>query len=372
MRIAIIGKKFPFCGIVTYCRELIRALRAQGHTVAFYYLHNEEVHEENEDSLPILLRTHIYIVPQGDARQRLHDQLRQFRPDVVHASYALSFLDFALPDICAQLGVPLVATFHAAYDSRPSFHNRLSGLVYHMYARTLARCERVIIFSEPQKQRLARLGVSASRITVLPNGVDINRYKPGHSEFKTTIRAGTLLTYMGRIDPEKNVGPMLKIVTGLPLDGDVHLAVMGDGVQAPKLKARYEDHPRVHWLGFVADEAERVDVLRGSDVFVLPSTIEGLSLALLEAMACGAAPVATDVGADAEVVAGCGAIIDPTRLADELGPAVERMLADPIELKRLGQRARRRVVSRYAFRKNVERLLEIYEDVQRPTWRMAR
>ncbi|MFN3428410.1 MAG: glycosyltransferase family 4 protein [Candidatus Sericytochromatia bacterium] len=372
MRIAIIGKKYPFCGIVTYCRELIRALRAQGHTVAFYYLHNEEVHEENEDGLPYLLRTHVYIVPQGDAKQRLAEQLRQFKPDVVHASFALSFLDFALPDICDALGVPLVVTFHAAYDRRPSLHNRLSGMVYRMYARTLARADRVIIFSEPQRRRLATLGVDSRRVTVLPNGVDAQRYRPGGSTFKSEIRARRLLAYMGRIDPEKNVGPMLKIVTGLELPKDVHLAVMGDGVLANKLKPRYADHPQIHWLGFVEDEERRIDVLRGADIFVLPSTIEGLSLALLEAMACGAAPIATDVGADAEVIQGCGTIIDPGRLDEQLGPAVLAMLEDDRRLAALQAGARRRVVSRYAMRRNIDRLLEVYEEARRPTWRLAR
>lgn len=372
MRIAIIGKKFPFCGIVTYCRELIRALRAQGHTVAFYYLHNEEVQEEYEDGLPYLLRTHMYIVPQGDAKQRLYEQLRQFRPDVVHASYALSFLDFALPDICEALGVPLVVTFHPAFDTRPSFHNRISAMVYRMYARTLARTERVIIFSQAQKERLMSYRVPASRIKILPNGVDVTRYKPGESSFKRDVGAGRLLTYMGRIDPEKNVGPLLKTFTGMALPDDVHLAVMGDGVLGARLQARYADHPRVHWLGFVESEARRIDVLRGTDLFVLPSTVEGLSLALLEAMACGAAPVATDVGADGEVVAGCGAIIDPTRVAEELEPAIAGLLADPTELDRLKERSRRRVVTRYAFQKNVDQLLAIYEDAQRARWKLAR
>jgi glycosyltransferase involved in cell wall biosynthesis len=314
----------------------------------------------------------MYIVPQGDAKQRLYEQLRAFRPDVVHASYALSFLDFALPDICDALGVPLVVTFHPAFDTRPSFHNRISAMVYRMYARTLARTERVIIFSEAQKERLMSYRVPGSRIQILPNGVDVSRYKPGESEFKQQIGAGRLLTYMGRIDPEKNVGPLLKVFTSEDFGPDVHLAVMGDGVLGPKLQARYADHPRVHWLGFVEDEARRIDVLRGTDLFILPSTVEGLSLALLEAMACGAAPVATDVGADGEVVAGCGTIIDPTRVPEQLGPAIAELLADPVELQRLRERSRRRVATRYAFRQNLDQLLAIYDEARRGRWKVAR
>ncbi|HEY9722496.1 MAG TPA: glycosyltransferase family 4 protein [Oscillatoriaceae cyanobacterium] len=364
MRIAIVGKKHPFCGIVTYCRELVRALRQAGHTVAFYYLHNEEVHEENEDSLPLLLRTHMYAVPYGDAPYLLTERLRQFRPDVVHASYALSFLDFALPAICEELGVPLVVTFHPAFDSRPTIPNRISGAVYRMYAQTLAHAQRVIVFSRPQKERLTQLKVPVEGIRVLPNGVDVERYTPGQSQFKEAIGADVLITYMGRIDPEKNVGTLLNVFEQLALPDNVHLAVMGDGILASRLRPRYEALPTLHWLGFVADEPTRIDVLRGSDLFVLPSSVEGLSLALLEAMACGAAPIATDVGADGEVIAGCGRVLDPTRLRRQLPRALRELLADPAEVTRLRVAARRRVERRFAFRKNLRRLLEIYKEAR--------
>ena len=372
MRIAIIGKKYPFCGIVTYCRELVRALRAHGHEVAFYYLHNEEVGLADEESLPYLLKTHMFVVPKRDASQRLTAHLRAFRPDVVHASFALGPLDWQLPEICAALGVPLVATFHVALDHRPTFPNRVSALVYRMYARTLRRCDRIVVFSEGQQRRLTDLAVPAGAVRILPNGVDVWRYRPGPSAFKAELGARRLVTYMGRIDPEKNVGMLMRAWRDLAPGPGVRLAVMGDGVLGSKLRARWGDLPGVHWLGFVAEEERRIDILRGSDVFVLPSSVEGLSIALLEAMACGAVPLATDVGADGEVVAGVGRILDPLTLRAELGPAIQALLAAPEELDRLRGLARRRVVSRYAFADNLAALEGIYAEVARPRWPVAR
>ncbi len=372
MRIAIIGKKFPFCGIVTYCRELVRALRAGGHEVAFYYLHNEEVRSEEEESLPYLLKTHMFVVPKPDAGQRLVAHLQGFQPDVVHASFALGPLDWRIPEICAELGVPLVATFHVALDHRPTFPNRVSALVYRLYARTLRRCDRVVVFSEGQKRRLTDLAVPEPIVRILPNGVDVRRYRPGPSAFKAAIGARRLVTYMGRIDPEKNVGKLMRAWRDLDLGPDVRLAVMGDGVLGAKLRASYGELPGVHWLGFVADEERRIDVLRGTDVFVLPSSVEGLSIALLEAMACGAVPLATDVGADGEVVEGVGQVIDPLTLKTDLAPAIKGLLEDPAALDRLRGLARRRVVSRYAFADNLAALERIYEEVARPRFRLAR
>ena len=372
MRIAIIGKKFPFCGIVTYCREQVRALRAAGHEVAFFYLHHEDVGVAQEESLPYLLKTHMFVVPKRDAAQRLAGHLKAFRPDVVHASFALGPLDWQLPAICAELGTPLVATFHVALDHRPTFPNRVSALVYRLYARTLRRCDRVIVFSDAQKRRLTDLAVPAQAVRILPNGVDVRRYRPGPSAFKARLGVERLVTYMGRIDPEKNVGKLLRAWRALDLGPEVALAVMGDGVLGASLRAKSADLPGVHWLGFVADEAERIDVLRGSDVFVLPSSVEGLSIALLEAMACGAVPVATDVGADGEVVEGVGRIVDPLTLKADLAPAIAGLLADPAELDRLREAARRRVVARYAFADNLAALEAIYDEVARPRVRITR
>lgn len=361
MRVAVVGKKYPFCGIVTYCRELIRALRAEGHTVAFYYLHNEEVEADEEDALPYLFKTHVYAVTGGTARERLYHRLRAFGPDVVHASFALSPLDWALPDICELLGVPLVATFHVALDRRPSLPNRVSGFVYRLYARTLRRCDRVVVFSELQRERLARHGVAPGRVAIVPNGVDVTRYQPGPSAFREGLGAKRLVGFMGRLDPEKNVGALVEAFERTTLPEDTHLVVVGDGVLGNHLRQRFAEVPNVHWLGFVEDEARRIDVLRGCDLFVLPSSVEGLSLALLEAMACGAVPLATDVGADGEVVEGVGGVLDPTRLSSELGPAMAGMLADGGAIARARDATRRRVVSRYAFKDNVRRLVEVYE-----------
>lgn len=360
MRIAVLGKKYPFCGIVTYCRELVRVLRAAGHTVAFYYMHNEEVEEEHEDGLPYLFKTHMFVVPKPDARTRLYERLHDFQPDVVHASFALGPLDWALPELCDRLGVPLVATFHVALDHRPTFPNRVSSLVYRLYGPTLRRCDRVVVFSELQRERLARLSVAPRRVAIVPNGVDVTRYRPGPSRFREALGARRVIGYMGRLDPEKNVGTLVETFVRQAWPQDTHLVVVGDGILARRLEQKYGDVPRVHWLGFVADEERRIDILRGCDVFALPSSVEGLSIALLEAMACGAAPVATDVGADGEVVEGVGRVVDPTNLAAELGPAIADLLAAPDGLAASREATRRRVVSRYAFQQNVQRLLDVY------------
>ncbi|MEB3196640.1 MAG: glycosyltransferase family 4 protein [Candidatus Sericytochromatia bacterium] len=359
MRIAVLGKKYPFCGIVTYCRELIGALRQAGHQVMFCHVHDAA---DGEECLPALLRTPLFVVPRPAALRQLADKLQLFSPDLVHASFALGPLDWCLPRLCQQLGIPLVATFHVALDHRPSFPGQVSALVYQLYGPTLRACQRVIVFSEGQARRVAELGVPGNRLRVLPHGVDLRRYSPGESHFRRAHPAHLLFTYMGRLDPEKNVHQLLSAWAGLRRSPDTKLALVGDGVLAARLRARWGHLSGVHWLGWIQDEAARIDILRGSDVFLLPSSIEGLSLALLEAMACGAVPAATDVGADGEVISGVGWTLDPSRLSEGLPQVMQQAIASPDEIRRRRPLVRQRIEQRYGLSDNMLRLQRIYHE----------
>jgi glycosyltransferase involved in cell wall biosynthesis len=100
------------------------------------------------------------------------------------------------------------------------------------------------------------------------------------------------------------------------------------------------------------------------DIFVLPSLVEGLSLSLLEAMACGIAPVATDVGSDGEALQGAGLLVDPRDLDGQLRLALRTLLEFSEFRSDLGQRARRRAVERYSLAHNLNRLLKLYHELR--------
>jgi len=319
MHIAWLGKKAPFCGNVTYSREVTNSLIALGHRVSFLHFAQEEDSAMEEVVLPYLYRSQVYTLPSLSARKRLIESLRELRPDVVHASLTLSTLDFALPEICQELGLPLVATFHPAFDRRRrNIAANTQYLMYQLYAPILALYDRVIIFSELQRDLLARLNVPYERTVVIPNGVDTDKYSPGYSEIKRKLRAERLFVYMGRIAPEKNVESLLKAWQKLSFGPSVKLAIMGDGPIKSTLQSLYPEEEGFMWMGFVATEEERIEILRGADVFILPSLVEGLSLALLESMACGLACVATDVGADGEVLKEAGILLEPQQVTTQL------------------------------------------------------
>jgi glycosyltransferase involved in cell wall biosynthesis len=117
------------------------------------------------------------------------------------------------------------------------------------------------------------------------------------------------------------------------------------------------------FTGVISDLQKRVDILRSSDIFVLPSKVEGLSLAMLEAMSCGVPTIATDVGSDGEALRGAGIVLDPDALAGQLRLAIETLLEFPDFRRSLGASCRRRVEERYSLATNVQKVRSLYDAV---------
>ena len=366
MHIVWLGKKSPFCGNVTYGREITNALLDRGHRVTF--IHFAQPDESADDhsgyaevSLPFIFKSQILTIPTLGSTKLLAETLQTLKPDLVHASLILSPLDLKLPDICNSLGIPLVATFHPAFDSkRRNLSSSTQHLAYQVYAPRLANYSQVIVFSQIQRNLLIKLGVPPQRVAVIPNGVDVTRYAPGSSAIKRELEADQLYVYQGRLAMEKNVESLLKGWRAADMGPQNKLAIVGSGPLEASLKTFYADR-NILWLGFVANEQRRIEILRGADCFILPSLVEGLSLSLLEAMACGTACVATDAGADGEVLEdGAGVILSTQKVSSQMQTLLPLFREHPDILKMLGKKARTRVLERYTLSQNLTTLEQLY------------
>jgi glycosyltransferase involved in cell wall biosynthesis len=374
MHIAWLGKKSPFCGNVTYGREVTNALLDRGYQVSFLHFAQEEEPdtswgegqgEVQEVSLPFLFKSQVYTIPSLRSSKVLTQALKALKPDIVHASLTLSPLDFLLPEICEELGIPLVATFHPPFDrKRRNLTSGTQHLMYQLYAPFLANYDRVIIFSKIQRDLLVRLGVPKSRVAIIPNGVDTERYSPGLSKLKSQLNAQRIFVYQGRVAIEKNVESLLKAWKQSAMRKDSKLVIVGSGPLAPSLMSTYDEEMGVIWMGFIADEQERIQILRGADVYILPSLVEGLSLSLLEAMSCGVACLATDAGADGEVLEeGAGIVLSTHRVSTQLQTLLPMFQDHPEVTTLLGRKARQRVLDRYTLSRNITQLEELYRQV---------
>ncbi len=377
MQIAWLGKKSPFCGNVSYGLSTTEALRERGHQTHFIHFDNPRSPESGSTSLlandpdvslPYLVKSQVYTIPSPGAQRELRDSLERIRPDIVHASLTLSPLDFRLPDLCQQLGVPLVATFHPPFDA--GMRNLTAGtqqLSYQLYAPALARYDRVIVFSQLQAEVLIRLGVPADRLAVIPNGVDTDRWAPSRHGGDAVLlqrvrqRLGSERTflYMGRLATEKNVEALLRAWRLVSPQG-CRLVIVGDGPLRGTLQNSFNE-PGILWWGYEADLNTRIALMQCAEVFLLPSLVEGLSLALLEAMATGTACIATDAGADGEVLdSGAGIVLSTQGVATQLRTLLPVLRDQPVLTAELGRRARQRALERYRLSRNIDAIEQLY------------
>ncbi len=381
--IAWLGKKTPFCGNVTYGLSTIEALRQRGHQTSFIHFDNPESTEpkgpsllanQPDVSLPYLVKSQVYTIPSPGAQRELRESLERMQPDLVHASLTLSPLDFRLPELCQQVGVPLVATFHPPFDA--GIRNLTAGtqqLTYQLYAPALARYDRVIVFSELQAEVLVRLGVREHRLAVIPNGVDPElwtpagpqRTSPMRREVREKLGRKRIFLYMGRVATEKNLEALLRAWKLVKPEG-CKLVVVGDG----PLKATLENNSSTNndkdilWWGYESDLNTKVALLQCAEVFILPSLVEGLSLSLLEAMATGTACVATDAGADGEVLdGGAGIVLSTQGVTTQLRTLLPLLRDQPILTAELGRKARARVLERYTLTRNIDALEVLYGEL---------
>ncbi len=389
--IAWLGKKSPFCGNVTYGLSTTEALRRRGHSVSFIHfdtppsgLGRHDIGDSesppslstalNSESpevvtLPYLVKSQVYTIPSPGAQRELRESLERLRPDLVHASLTLSPLDFRLPDLCQQLGLPLVATFHPAFDA--ALRNLTAGtqqLTYQLYAPSLARFDRVIVFSALQADLLERLGVRRDRLAIIPNGVDTDLWTPAPdfdsptlAELRHQFKGRRVFLYMGRLSTEKNVEALLRAWRLVRPEGCV-LLIVGDGPLRGLIQSQAENDV-ILW-GYESSLARRVALLQLAEVFLLPSLVEGLSLALLEAMASGTACVATDAGADGEVLqGGAGIVISTQGVTTQLRTLLPVLRDQPVLTAELGVRARARVQERYTLESNIDALEKLYAEL---------
>ena len=377
VQIAWLGKKSPFCGNVSYGLSTTEALRCRGHQTHFIHFDNPRDPESHatsllandpDVSLPYLVKSQVYTIPSPRAQRELRESLERLKPDIVHASLTLSPLDFRLPELCQQLGVPLVATFHPPFDA--GLRNITAGtqqLTYQLYAPALAKYDRVIVFSQLQADVLIRLGVPEQRLVIIPNGVDINRWSPAIpsspspllQKVRERIGPKRIFLYVGRLATEKNVEALLQ-AWRVADPRDSRLVIVGDGPLRSSLVNQYDD-ASVIWWGYEPDQGTRIALMQCAEVFVLPSLVEGLSLALLEAMACGTACVATDAGADGEVLNdGAGIVMSTQGVTSQLRTLLPVLLEQPVLTAELGRKARERALDRYTINRNIDAIETLY------------
>lgn len=301
------------------------------------------------------------------ARRRFAGDVRRARIDVVHTYgfYPNVFAIWAARAARVPAVIASIRDMGVYLTARQMRVQRLACRLAH----------RVVVNAEAIERWLIDGGYPASRIRVIPNGVDLARFGPRGDAASLAAELGIpgdgpLVAVVSRLSPKKGLEDFLRaaaiVSTTRP---DARFLVVGprasdDGGYGAGLETLARDLGLGARCVFTGLRDDVPAVLARATVSVLPSHSEGLSNALLESMAAGAPVVATRVGGTAEAVqdGASGLIVAPGEPAS-LAAGIERLLASPDLAARLGDAARRRVAERFSSSAAIASTARLYEDV---------
>jgi glycosyltransferase involved in cell wall biosynthesis len=234
--------------------------------------------------------------------------------------------------------------------------------------RLLRRADVFIVLNDEGRRDLVDFELSDRSIQSIPNGVDAELFcplsGPSVAEKRRSLDLpleGRFVVFVGRLHPAKGLDVLLNAWRQVVVDltEAAYLIIIGEGELRSKLETQAGDlAPYVIFLG---RRDKVVDYLQVADVFALPSRAEGLSNALLEAMACGLPVVATAVGGAPEVIEdNVNGRLVPLNDALALSNAISHFIQHPEQARQLGEMARRTIQQRYSIDAMVDRYVNLY------------
>jgi glycosyltransferase involved in cell wall biosynthesis len=216
---------------------------------------------------------------------------------------------------------------------------------------------------------LERAGVAPERITLIHSGVDCERFRPASEAERAAARAALgvgageiALGTVGALETRKGHRVLLDALAAL-VPGRVAFRcfIAGSGSQREPLAAQIRKLGLEHRVILTGGVEDPCQLLSALDVFVFPSLKEGLGVALMEAMACAIAPVASSTGGIPELVehGRSGLLVNPAS-ATELASALEGLIAAPALRREMGAAARVRMVDGFSMTAMAARTIELY------------
>jgi glycogen(starch) synthase len=217
----------------------------------------------------------------------------------------------------------------------------MSAVERRLLGWALRRCRAVITASADGRDALVAAGVAPERVHLVPNPV--SPWALATHEGAPRPKGPPRILSVGRLEPVKGMDLVLEAARQLA-DLEFTWEIVGDGTQAAVLRQRSAAlglEGKVRFAGRVEDLGSH---LRQADCFVLPSRVEGMPIAMLEAMANGLPIVATRSGRGVEeaLEGGAAGMLVPVEDPDSLARAVRELLRDPARARALGEAARRR------------------------------
>lgn len=291
---------------------------------------------------------------------RLARLFRASRPDVVHTRNAESFYYGFLGAKLAGIRSIVHSEHGRTFDDRP--------LRYFVQRRFAAYSQALFAVSKQLKHDLAmHVGIPEQRIGVLYNGVDLERFAArdrAAARHQLGLRETDLVIgSVGRLVPVKNYALLLTALAALGRK-NLLAVLVGDGPSRAALADLAQALGLAQQVRFLGHRDDIPSLLAAMDIFVLPSTHEGLSNTLLEAMASGVASVASDLGGNAEIILnGRDGYLFPSGDAGALSSRLQQLCDDAGLRRHLGDMGRARIARKFS----IHAMIASYENLYQQT-----
>ncbi|MEC4678698.1 MAG: glycosyltransferase [Nitrospirota bacterium] len=268
------------------------------------------------------------------------------------------------------LGAKLARTQGIIHAERGTIEEKPRNIVLQRFLWGLAH--QVLSVSEIHRKKLTRIvGFPHAQIKAIANGVDTEKFSPT-PKIKNEIRAklglkkdGICIGTVGSLRTVKNQMLLINACkTILPRFDQVEVLIVGEGplkAQLIQAVSRLGFSKEIHFVGAQTNIPEIMNAL---DIFVLPSLSEGMPNAVLEAMACGIANIATEVGGVPEVIENNkNGIMIASEDQNALVQSLSHLIEDQNHRKTLGAEGRKKMLSHFNLKKMVLAYEELYRSL---------
>ena len=285
--------------------------------------------------------------------RRMGAYLQEHRIELVHA-FDVPLDLFAVPVARFYRAPVVLASQRASRSLTPGLTRRLLRVTDRMALGIVVNSRAVA------RELAAEDGVPPSKVRLVYNGVDTVLFRrDGERAVLPWTGSGVVIGIVCALRPEKGLKLLVEAFARVrPAHPEARLVIVGSGPMLEELRAAASD--ACHFEPAVKNVAVW---LRAIDVFVLPSLSEALSNSLMEAMACGCCPIASDVGGNPELVThGDTGLLFPSGDAGALAGQMELVLRDAELRQRLAENAERRMHSEFTREAAAQRMGEIYQE----------
>ncbi|MGE0192392.1 MAG: N-acetyl-alpha-D-glucosaminyl L-malate synthase BshA [Planctomycetota bacterium] len=351
--------------------ELAQGLAQRGHTVHLFSYAPPARHDPFDERLHLhevaVSSYPLFRYPPYDLAltSRVAEVAEDVGLDLIHAHYAIphAMAALAVKDMLRPRRVPVVTTLHGTditvVGQDPSY-TRVTR-----YA--LSRSDRVTCVSQWLAAETRRVFGIERHLDIVPNFVDGERFRPARpSPLRGCFSRGgeSVLMHVSNFRPVKQTPLVVDAFAQVAAERPATLVMVGDGPDRAACEARVQTLGLRSQVRFLGAQSDVENLLPAADLFLLPSRFESFGLAALEAMACGAVPLATAAGGLPEVIEDgvTGRLVPPEELS-QMGRHALELLAQPDRLAAMSAAARDAAVTRFAREPVVRQYEALYRDV---------